>query len=163
MKKIVVMLILIGMTVAAGFRQYDIKSLYYDGYINTDCTVPQDSIQQHSNGYYQIHTVATQPDTMRSKSIFKNTAQCTQTIYAGIKSVSGTPKVYVEYGVYRGLEAGWYYYVLDSLMTDGQVATININDQDWGRNVIVDVWSLRLRESGNQRNHLWARVIEFYE
>lgn len=166
MKKVLAVLLpllVIGLLFGQGFRHYDTKYLYYDNYGLTTCTVPVDSIQKVSGHvWYKIHTIAAGPDTLLSRSVFKSTAQIAQTIYAGLDSLAGTTKVYVEYGVYRGWELGWNYTVLDSLTSDGDNVTIDLSDLAWAKVRVADVWNIRLRESGNQRNRIWIRIIEYY-
>lgn len=158
-----IVILLFGVLVATGYRQNDVKTLFKDNFTLTDCTIPTDSVQQTSTGYYQLHTIAAQPDTMRSKAMFKGAVQCTQTFYVGCDSIAGTTNVKVEYGIYRGPEAGWYYYAIDTLASDDEIDVANVNEFSWGTKQISDIWCIRLCEIGNQRNKLWIREIEFYE
>ena len=165
--KRIILIVLIALTAfayAGDYRQYDTKEVFYKRYTDATITVPKDSVSRLSGAtYFTINTITGVADSAQSMGFYKDDVECTQTIYAGVDSLAGTTSVVVYYGVYRGPELGWLWSAVDTLSSDGDYGEININDTDvlsWARNRIVDVWGIKLKEIGAQKNRLWLRVIE---
>ena len=141
------------------YQEYTTKDLFLRS--GATITTDEDSINNTGVTFYQIYTVAAAADSFVSGQMSNEGGGNDLTVYAGTDSISGTTKVYVYFGIYRGIEADWDWILADSLESDGAVATWDLGAWTNASTRVIDVWGIKLKESGNQRNELWARVKIF--
>ena len=141
------------------YEEFNTKDLFLKG--GATITTDEDSINDSGVSFYQIYTVAAAADSFVSYPVANEGGGNDLTVYAGTDSISGTTLAYVYFGIYRGIEAGWSWILADSLESDGAVITWDLGAWTNASTRVIDTWGIKLKESGNQRNELWARVKKF--
>jgi len=167
MKKYFIILMLASVGLSQSYLTYTTNTIFFRNYSAVNMTVPLDSVKLDSAAgqIMYVHTIASRADTLQSIGFKNEGVQARQTVMCGVDSVDGADThVLIYYGLYRGIELGWLWTLVDSLQTDGDYSEINIADTDivsFSTLRVIDVWGIKLVEVGAQSNKLWTRIIGY--
>jgi hypothetical protein len=114
-----------------------------------------------TNTYYTLNTVAAQADTAISQYVGNDGGGNDITVYVLADSVAGTTSIEAFFGIYRGAALGWLWNSMGTIATDGGSITFDVAAQSYGPYRVIDVWGIKLEETGNQRNLIHVRTIKF--
>lgn len=115
-----------------------------------------------TNLYYELCTTAA-AETVISRKIPLEKGGNDITVFVSIDSVSSptdlNPNIY--FGDYTGPEQGWKWWLMDSLVFEGDSLTYNVGQQSWGPYRVITEFGIKIEEPDSQRNKYSFRVKHF--
>ena len=159
MRLLIFLLLIPVLAFTQNYEEYTADDLFSRG--DASLTVRSDSVYDTGASYYSVWTGASAADTLISTGMPNAGGGNDITVHCGVDSISGTTDVEAFFGIYRGVEAGWLWYSMGTLSSDGGSITWHVGNQSWAVYYVISGWGIKFEETGNQRNGLWARAVKF--